>query len=216
MCPDNALTPNRLSWGVGHWVSWEPYWWWCAPACSGGGHHRATGAGTTTASSSRPVAAVHVPGCPIVPDANTRGWAGDAVVVSVPIAAVGVRVCRYGSDSGTELARRKWTRGRCAHGCGHRPRHYVFSKVMTWVAFDRAIKSVEKFGFRAPLEQWRALRDTIHRDVCAMGFDAGLNSFVDPMVRNCSMRASCCCRRSASCPRPTRGFAGHSQRSSST
>jgi GH15 family glucan-1,4-alpha-glucosidase len=68
------------------------------------------------------------------------------------------------------------------HGIWERrgePRHYVFSKVMTWVAFDRAIKSVEKFGFRAPLEEWRALRDTIHRNVCAMGFDAGLNSFVE-------------------------------------
>jgi GH15 family glucan-1,4-alpha-glucosidase len=68
------------------------------------------------------------------------------------------------------------------HGIWERrgePRHYVFSKVMTWVAFDRAIKSVEKFGFRAPLEEWRALRDTIQRNVCAMGFDAGLNSFVE-------------------------------------
>ncbi len=68
------------------------------------------------------------------------------------------------------------------HGIWERrgePRHYVFSKVMTWVAFDRAIKSVEKFGFKAPLEEWRALRDTIHRNVCAMGFDVGLNSFVE-------------------------------------
>jgi GH15 family glucan-1,4-alpha-glucosidase len=58
-------------------------------------------------------------------------------------------------------------------------RHYVFSKVMTWVAFDRAIKSAEKFGFAAPLEQWQHLRDTIHREVCAKGFDPGLNSFVE-------------------------------------
>jgi GH15 family glucan-1,4-alpha-glucosidase len=68
------------------------------------------------------------------------------------------------------------------HGIWERrgePRHYVFSKVMTWVAFDRAIKSVEKFGFEAPLDEWRALRDTIHRDVCTHGFDAGLNSFVE-------------------------------------
>ena len=56
-------------------------------------------------------------------------------------------------------------------------KHYVFSKVMTWVAFDRAIKSAEKFGFKAPLEQWRALRDTIHRDVCDKGFDREQNSF---------------------------------------
>ena len=50
---------------------------------------------------------------------------------------------------------------------------------MTWVAFDRAVKSVEKFGFEAPLEAWRVLRDTIHRDVCANGFDAELNAFVE-------------------------------------
>lgn len=58
-------------------------------------------------------------------------------------------------------------------------RHYVFSKVMTWVAFDRAIKSAETFGFKAPLERWTRLRDTIHRDVCDKGYDAGLDSFVD-------------------------------------
>jgi GH15 family glucan-1,4-alpha-glucosidase len=50
---------------------------------------------------------------------------------------------------------------------------------MTWVAFDRGIKSAEKFGFKAPLEKWRSLRDTIHRDVCARGFDRELNSFVE-------------------------------------
>jgi GH15 family glucan-1,4-alpha-glucosidase len=58
-------------------------------------------------------------------------------------------------------------------------KHYVSSKVMTWVAFDRAIKSVEKFGFEAPVEHWRALRDQICRDVCDRGFDAGQNAFVE-------------------------------------
>ncbi|HEY4986021.1 MAG TPA: glycoside hydrolase family 15 protein [Bradyrhizobium sp.] len=58
-------------------------------------------------------------------------------------------------------------------------RHYVFSKVMTWVAFDRAIKSATTFGFDAPLERWRNLRDTLHRDVCAKGFDAAQNAFVE-------------------------------------
>jgi GH15 family glucan-1,4-alpha-glucosidase len=58
-------------------------------------------------------------------------------------------------------------------------RHYVSSKVMTWVAFDRGIKSAERFGFRAPLDSWRALRETIHRDVCEKGFDAEQNSFVE-------------------------------------
>ncbi|MBR0830614.1 glycoside hydrolase family 15 protein [Bradyrhizobium manausense] len=58
-------------------------------------------------------------------------------------------------------------------------KHYVFSKVMTWVAFDRGIKSAEAFGFKAPLLHWRTLRDAIHRDVCEKGFDPETNSFVE-------------------------------------
>lgn len=58
-------------------------------------------------------------------------------------------------------------------------KHYVFSKVMTWVAFDRAIKSAEKFGFKAPLLHWRTLRDAIHHDVCTKGFHEGTNAFVE-------------------------------------
>jgi GH15 family glucan-1,4-alpha-glucosidase len=50
---------------------------------------------------------------------------------------------------------------------------------MTWVAFDRAIKSAEKFGFDAPLQDWQALRAKIHRDVCEKGFDPATNSFVE-------------------------------------
>ena len=58
-------------------------------------------------------------------------------------------------------------------------KHYVFSKVMTWVAIDRAIKGAERFGYDAPLHRWCALRDTIHRDVCEKGFDIGQNTFVE-------------------------------------
>lgn len=68
------------------------------------------------------------------------------------------------------------------HGIWERrgePKHYVFSKVMTWVAFDRGIKSAETFGFKAPLLHWRALREAIHRDVCNRGFDADENAFVE-------------------------------------
>ncbi|AWM09308.1 glycoside hydrolase family 15 protein [Bradyrhizobium symbiodeficiens] len=68
------------------------------------------------------------------------------------------------------------------HGIWERrgePKHYVFSKVMTWVAFDRGIKSAETFGFKAPLLHWRALREAIHRDVCNKGFDAEENAFVE-------------------------------------
>ena len=68
------------------------------------------------------------------------------------------------------------------HGIWERrgqPRHYVFSKVMTWVAFDRGIKSAETFGLKAPLLHWRTLREAIHRDVCSRGFDAEENAFVE-------------------------------------
>jgi GH15 family glucan-1,4-alpha-glucosidase len=58
-------------------------------------------------------------------------------------------------------------------------RHYVSSKVMTWVGFDRGIRSAETFGFDAPLDRWRMLRETIHRDVCENGFDPRLNTFVE-------------------------------------
>lgn len=58
------------------------------------------------------------------------------------------------------------------------PRHFTYSKVMTWVAFDRAVKGVEQLGLSGPVDRWRALRDEIHADVCARGFDAARNTFV--------------------------------------
>ena len=58
-------------------------------------------------------------------------------------------------------------------------KHYVSSKVMTWVAFDRGIKSAERFGLDAPLDRWRRLRDEICRDVCENGFDSRQNAFVE-------------------------------------
>jgi len=57
-------------------------------------------------------------------------------------------------------------------------RHFTHSRVMAWVAFDRTIKSAEKFGLKAPLEHWRAVRRQIHDDVCRHGFDRDLGSFV--------------------------------------
>src|SRR3981081_1506660 len=50
---------------------------------------------------------------------------------------------------------------------------------MTWVAFDRAIKSAERFGLEGPLDQWKMLRDTICREVCDKGFDPEQNAFVE-------------------------------------
>ncbi len=56
-------------------------------------------------------------------------------------------------------------------------RHFVHSKVMAWVAFDRAVQSVERHGHDGPVERWRELRDTVHREVCERGFDAARGSF---------------------------------------
>jgi GH15 family glucan-1,4-alpha-glucosidase len=58
------------------------------------------------------------------------------------------------------------------------PRHFTHSKVMAWVAFDRAVRSVEEFGLEGPVERWREIRDSIHQEVCERGFDPQLNSFV--------------------------------------
>lgn len=57
-------------------------------------------------------------------------------------------------------------------------RHFTHSKVMAWVALDRAIRSAEQFGLEGPLDRWRALRRTMHDTICARGFDAQRNSFV--------------------------------------
>ncbi len=57
-------------------------------------------------------------------------------------------------------------------------RHFTHSKVMAWVAFDRAIKSAETFGLEGPLDEWRGIREEIGAEVCAKGFDDELGSFV--------------------------------------
>jgi GH15 family glucan-1,4-alpha-glucosidase len=57
-------------------------------------------------------------------------------------------------------------------------RHFTHSKVMAWVALDRAVRSVERFGLEGPVDRWREVRAKIHADVCQNGFDPGLNSFV--------------------------------------
>jgi GH15 family glucan-1,4-alpha-glucosidase len=57
-------------------------------------------------------------------------------------------------------------------------RHFTHSKVMAWVAFDRAVKAVEQFALDGPVERWRALRADVHDEVCRKGYDAGRNTFV--------------------------------------
>ncbi|MEJ0034999.1 MAG: glycoside hydrolase family 15 protein [Gammaproteobacteria bacterium] len=62
-----------------------------------------------------------------------------------------------------------------ARGLGE---HYVFSKVMCWVAFDRGIKSAGQFGLSGPTDRWRMVREAIKADVLARGFDTENNTFV--------------------------------------
>jgi GH15 family glucan-1,4-alpha-glucosidase len=56
-------------------------------------------------------------------------------------------------------------------------RHFTHSKVMAWVAFDRTIKSAEQFGLPGPVDRWRVLRDEIHAEVCAQGYDRQRQTF---------------------------------------
>ncbi len=56
-------------------------------------------------------------------------------------------------------------------------RHFVHSKVMAWVAFDRAIAGVERHGLSGPVERWRAVRQEIHDEVCQQGYNADQQAF---------------------------------------
>ena len=56
-------------------------------------------------------------------------------------------------------------------------RHFTHSKIMAWVAFDRAIRDAEKNSLEAPLEHWRHIRDEIHQQVLDRGFNPTLQSF---------------------------------------
>ncbi|MGX1912581.1 glycoside hydrolase family 15 protein [Streptomyces phaeochromogenes] len=57
------------------------------------------------------------------------------------------------------------------------PRHHVHSKVMCWVAFDRAVRLAEEHGRPGPVAHWREVRDRIHREVCERGFDPARATF---------------------------------------
>jgi GH15 family glucan-1,4-alpha-glucosidase len=58
------------------------------------------------------------------------------------------------------------------------PQHFVHSKVMAWVAFDRAAHELEAQAYNEPGQRWRAIADEIHAEVCERGFDRDLGSFV--------------------------------------
>jgi GH15 family glucan-1,4-alpha-glucosidase len=57
-------------------------------------------------------------------------------------------------------------------------RHFVHSKVMAWVAVDRAVRIIQQFGGEGPLERWIRLRSDIHDEICRLGFSRDVNSFI--------------------------------------
>jgi GH15 family glucan-1,4-alpha-glucosidase len=57
-------------------------------------------------------------------------------------------------------------------------RHFTHSKVMAWVAFDRAVKAVRRFRCEGPVDRWRKLRAAVHAEVCQHGYDPALGAFV--------------------------------------
>jgi GH15 family glucan-1,4-alpha-glucosidase len=57
-------------------------------------------------------------------------------------------------------------------------RPFTHSKMMAWVAFDRAVRDAERFALPGPVERWRALRTAVHDEVCAKGYDAERGTFV--------------------------------------
>jgi GH15 family glucan-1,4-alpha-glucosidase len=56
--------------------------------------------------------------------------------------------------------------------------HFTHSKVMAWVAFDRAVKDVRNLGLDGPADHWERIANRIHAEICERAFDTGLNSFV--------------------------------------
>ncbi len=62
-------------------------------------------------------------------------------------------------------------------------RHFTHSKVMAWVAADRAVRAVEEFDLAGPADVWRRLRADIHEEVCRQGYDAEQRAFVQSFGR---------------------------------
>jgi GH15 family glucan-1,4-alpha-glucosidase len=96
---------------------------------------------------------------------------------------------RHGLDPGkfgwrieralVEFLESNWQRPDCGIWEVRGPaRQFTHSKVMAWVAFDRAVKAVERFGLDGPADRWRALRSSVHDEVCRRGFSAERGAFV--------------------------------------
>lgn len=69
-------------------------------------------------------------------------------------------------------------------------KHFVHSKVMAWVALDRAVKQHERFDGAGDVKRWRKNRDMLHKEICAKGFNKRLNSFTQS-YGSTALDASC-------------------------
>ncbi|MGA9584292.1 MAG: glycoside hydrolase family 15 protein [Terracidiphilus sp.] len=58
------------------------------------------------------------------------------------------------------------------------PQQFTYSKMMAWVAFDRAVLLAEQMNYKAPLEKWKKIKNTLHQQICDRAFSANKNSFV--------------------------------------
>jgi GH15 family glucan-1,4-alpha-glucosidase len=70
------------------------------------------------------------------------------------------------------------------------PQHFVHSKVMAWMALDRALKQHERFDGTGDVKGWRRNRDLLHKEICAKGFNKKLNSFTQS-YGSTALDASC-------------------------
>ena len=93
-------------------------------------------------------------------------------------------------------------------------RHFTHSKVLAWVAFDRAVQAVERFDLRGPVDRWRRVRAEIHEEVCREGFNVELELVHAGLRLGRARRVDAADPdSSASCRRTIRASPGRSRRS---
>ena len=73
-----------------------------------------------------------------------------------------------------------------------KPQHFTYSKMMAWVAFDRAVLLAEQLKYEAPVEKWKAIRDTIHKEICENAFNKRKNCFVQAYGSDRARCGACC------------------------
>ena len=171
--------------------------------------------------------------CPATP---TRGRSGSATPPSTS-ASTTCSARSWTPSTGARRPRgcRTTTPGRCSapwspswptrwqepdHGIWEirgEPQAFTHSRVMIWVAFDRAVRAMEDYDLAGPLEEWRALRDEVRDEVLEHGLRRGAQHLRPALRRPPRSTPRCwCCRWSASSTATTRGCSAPSRRSRRT